>query len=262
MYPSKMIGNKTWQLTSHFDHTSTLHLPQIRWLLWCYCKSPSAHSHSTRNWDHAALPLKILKLASLNQSLQKIRKKIPSYYVVQCCKQVARVWFLNQIFRSYSVVIDARLTLCRYIATTFTTFKRSFEHLYIWLSNPHCYSTSSCQSCALYSVAVFLLKRKPTLLPKKWCCTPLSSLRYNHSFLSNFDLLLLFIYQTSFLKPKAFFCRVTRLLRWSWLIVLGSLRAKINNQITLLLWLYCWCYCLLDVDRTCTYIWDTFTNVN
>ena len=129
-----MIGNKTWQLTSHFDHTSTLHLPQIRWLLWCYCKSPSAHSHSTRNWDHAALPLKILKLASLNQSLQKIRKKIPSYYVVQCCKQVARVWFLNQIFRSYSVVIDARLTLCRYIATTFTTFKRSFEHLYIWLS--------------------------------------------------------------------------------------------------------------------------------
>ena len=204
--------------------------------------------------------LKVGFFKSISAKDQKENSKLLRCSVLQAS---CSCMVFKSIFRSYSVVIDARkLTLCRYTATTFTTFKRSFEHLYIWLSNPHCYSTSSCQSCALYSVAVFLLKRKPTLLPKKWCCTPLSSLRYNHSFLSNFDLLLLFIYQTSFLKPKAFFCRVTRLLRWSWLIVLGSLRAKINNQITLLLWLYCWCYCLLDVDRTCTYIWDTFTNVN
>ena len=254
-----MIGNKTWQLTSHFDHTSTLHLPQIRWLLWCYCKSPSAHSHSTRNWDHAALPLKILKLASLNQSLQKIRKKIPSYYVVQCCKQVARVWFLNQSFAPTLWLLMQDLLcagtlllpslLLKEALNTFTSDYPSALLLYLVSI-----------LCSLLCGSFFFKKTYST--SKKWCCTPLSSLRYNHSFLSNFDLLLLFIYQTSFLKPKAFFCRVTRLLRWSWLIVLGSLRAKINNQITLLLWLYCWCYCLLDVDRTCTYIWDTFTNVN
>ena len=144
---------------------------------------PFAHSHSTRNWDHAALlPLKILKLASLNQSLQKIRKKIPSSYVVQCCKQVARVWFLNQSFAPTLWLLMQENLLCagtlllpslllKEALNTFTSDYPSALLLYL------------VSICALYSVAVFLLKTKTYSTSKKVVLHPIKFFKVQPFFL-------------------------------------------------------------------------------
>ena len=136
MYPSKMIGNKTWQLTSHFD---------IILLLYTFHKLDGYYDATAnplcsfpldpelRPCCSAALKdLKVGFFKSISAKDQKENSKLLRCSVLQAS---CSCMVFKSIFRSYSVVIDARkLTLCRYTATTFTTFKRSFEHLYIWLS--------------------------------------------------------------------------------------------------------------------------------
>jgi len=165
MYPSKMIGNKTWQLTSHFD---------IILLLYTFHKLDGYYDATAnplcsfpldpelRPCCSAALKdLKVGFFKSISAKDQKENSKLLRCSVLQAS---CSCMVFKSIFRSYSVVIDARkLTLCRYIATTFTTFKRSFEHLYIWLSIR--IATLPRVNPVLSTLWQFFLK-KPTLLPK------------------------------------------------------------------------------------------------